>query len=293
MTHRYWYVATVWSEVVPPLRYICGLELLPVSADEPLGGLFTLAGCSGMSDRKETNVRRVAIQGEQGSNSHMAALRMLGPEIEVVPCVLSADVIAAVERGPEGGGVDGAVLPIENSLHGSVAEHYDLLLGHDLRLDRECVLPIQHNLIAAPGVQLDAIKRVISHPVALSQCRASLQALRHELPELEVQPFYDTAGSVKHVMEAGLRDTAGLAPQLAAKIFQAAVLRTGLEDHKENWTRFHLVRRAGDPRAGRGEPNKLSTAFAVELRAPGDSLYYRLESDDLGRLKNETHRQAG
>ena len=164
--------------------------------------------------------------------------------------------------------MDGAVLPIENSLHGSVAEHYDLLLEHDLRLDRESVLHIRHNLMASPGVKLGEIKRVLSHPVALSQCRASLQALRAELPGLEVQPFYDTAGSVKHVMEAGLRDTAGLAPLLAAETYGAHVLREGLEDHKENWTRFHLVRRAGDPSAADSKPDKLSAAFAVEHR-PG------------------------
>lgn len=207
---------------------------------------------------------RVAIQGERGSNSHMAALTMLGDAVEVVPCVLSADVIAELERG----GVDGAVLPIENSLHGSVAEHYDLLLEHPLRLDREGVLQIRHTLIAAPGVRLADVRRVISHPVALSQCRASLQALRTEIPWLEVLPFYDTAGSVKHVMEGGLRDTAGIAPPLAAATYGAAVLRGGLEDHTENWTRFHLVRRAADASMQTGEANKLSAAFAVEHR-PG------------------------
>ena len=209
-------------------------------------------------------VRKVAIQGERGSNSHMAALGMLGPAIKVVACVLSADVIAEVERGQ----VDGAVLPIENSLHGSVAEHYDLLLEHALRLARESVLQIRHNLIAAPGVRLEELHHVISHPVALSQCRASLQALRAEVPGLEVVPFYDTAGSVKHVMEAGLRDTAGVAPLLAAETYGATVLREGLEDHRENWTRFHLVRRTSDPLATCGEANKLSVAFAVEHR-PG------------------------
>ena len=213
----------------------------------------------------------VAIQGELGSNSHMAALAMLGQGVGVAPCTLSADAVAAVE----GGRVDAAVLPIENSLHGSVAEHYDLLLEHALRLDRESVLQIRHNLIAAPGVRLADVRRVISHPVALSQCRASLQALREELQtlrpaaaNLEVAPFYDTAGSVKHVMEAGLRDTAAVAPLLAAEAYGAHVLREGLEDHKENWTRFHLVRRAADPVDGAREPNKLSVAFAVEHR-PG------------------------
>ena len=149
-----------------------------------------------------------------------------------------------------------------------MAEHYDLLLEHPLRLDREGVLQIRHTLMAAPGVRLRDVRRVISHPVALSQCRASLQALRTEIPWLEVLPFYDTAGSVKHVMEGGLRDTAGIAPPLAAATYGAAVLRDGLEDHTENWTRFHLVRRAADASMQTGEANKLSAAFAVEHR-PG------------------------
>ena len=221
--------------------------------------------------QENKTMQQVAIQGELGSNSHMAALAMLGASVEVAPCVLSAEVIAEVQRGA----VDGAVLPIENSLHGSVAEHYDLLLEQPLRLDREIVLRVRHNLMAAPGVALSDIRRVISHPVALSQCRASLQALRTELqslrpekPGLDVLPFYDTAGSVKHVMAEALRDTAGIAPLLAAEIYGAVVLREGLEDHKENWTRFHLVRRAGDRVMADDEVNKLSVAFAVEHR-PG------------------------
>jgi prephenate dehydratase len=91
------------------------------------------------------------------------------------------------------GDVDGAVLPIENSLHGSVAEHYDLLLAQPVRIARESLLRIRHNLIARPGVSPNAIRRVISHPVALSQCRNWLAAR----PEYEVVNFYDTAGSVK------------------------------------------------------------------------------------------------
>src|SRR6195952_1434064 len=133
------------------------------------------------------DVRRVAIQGERGSNSHMAALEMLGA-VEIVPCTLSSDVIDSVITGR----ADGAVLPIENSLHGSVAEHYDLLLQHAVRIDRESLLRIRHNLIAVPGVRLEDVRHVISHPVALSQCRRFLGAF----PQARAVPFYDTAGSV-------------------------------------------------------------------------------------------------
>jgi prephenate dehydratase len=206
---------------------------------------------------------RVAIQGEFGSNSHMATVAMLGDrsDVEIVACTVSAQVLAKVVAGE----VDGAVLPIENSLHGSVAEHYDLLLELPVRIERESLLRIRHNVIAMPGVKLAEVRKVMSHPVALSQCRRFLAA--H--PEIEVVPFYDTAGSVKHLMEAGLREVAGIAPELAAKEYGAEVLVPGVEDHAENYTRFHLLRRedagGGDVVAG---ANKMSLAFAIEHR-PG------------------------
>jgi len=202
---------------------------------------------------------RIAIQGERGSNSHMAAVEMLG-EVEVVPCGVSAEVIDAVLTQR----VDAAVLPIENSLHGSVAEHYDLLLANPVRIDGESLLRIRHNLIAAPGVKLTEIRNVLSHPVALSQCRKFLG----EFKQARTVPFYDTAGSVKHLMEAGLRDTAGVAPELAAKEYGAEVLVAGIEDHAQNYTRFHLLRRDVDASAGLAAANKLTLAFAVEHR-PG------------------------
>jgi prephenate dehydratase len=212
------------------------------------------------------NVLRIAIQGERGSNSHMAALEMLQPEfnVEIVPCSVSADVIAAVVQGR----VDAAVLPIENSLHGSVAEHYDLLMEQPVRIDRESLLRIRHNLIVAPGVTLDDIKWVLSHPVALSQCRRYLTELS-ATRKANAMPFYDTAGSVKHIMAEGLRDSAGVAPELAATEYGAEVLVRGIEDHAQNFTRFHLVRRASDPReTNLPQPDKMSVAFAVEHR-PG------------------------
>src|SRR5690348_3564134 len=141
----------------------------------------------------------------------MAALEMLEdvPGIEIMPCAVSAEVFDRVIAGS----VDAAVLPIENSLHGSVAEHYDLLLTKPVRIARESLLRIRHNLIARPGVAPEDLKRVLSHPVALSQCRRWLA----DHPWLEAVNFYDTAGSVKHVMAEQLDDTAGIAPELAAR----------------------------------------------------------------------------
>jgi prephenate dehydratase len=209
------------------------------------------------------NPLRIAIQGERGSNSHMAALEMLGP-VEIVACSVSAEVVEAVVQGK----VDAAVLPIENSLHGSVAEHYDLLMEQAVRIERESLMRIRHNLIAAPGVTLDDLHSVLSHPVALSQCRRYLSELAATRKVRSI-PFYDTAGSVKHVMTDGLRDTAGVAPELAATEYGAEVLVRGIEDHAKNFTRFHLLRRAEDAHdAELQEPDKMSVAFAVEHR-PG------------------------
>lgn len=214
-----------------------------------------------------TGPQRIAIQGERGSNSHMATLEMLVAEnsaIEIIPCSVSADVIAAVISGR----VNAAVLPIENSLHGSVAEHYDLLMEQPVRIVRESLMRIRHNLIAAPGVRLEDVRRVLSHPVALNQCRRYLNDLLAKQSAMPVA-FYDTAGSVKHVVAENQRDAAGVAPELAAKEYGGEVLAYGIEDHAENYTRFHLVVREDDPATGNSqEIDKMSVAFAVEHR-PG------------------------
>lgn len=207
---------------------------------------------------------KIAIQGDLGSNSHMAALQML-PEAEIRPCISSVEVVDRLLAGE----VDGAVLPIENSLHGSVAEHNDLLLRHSLRLTRESLLRIRHNVIVRPGVPLKNVRRVLSHPVALSQCRGWLAA--H--PAIQPLPFYDTAGSVKHILETDSHTEAAIAPELAATIYGGEVLVRGIEDHRENLTRFHLIV-LDDPANAKPdlfglstpeEPiNKLSLAFAIE-----------------------------
>ncbi len=208
--------------------------------------------------------QNIAIQGELGSNSHIAARRMLDPAIPILPCRLSAEVVAAVISGA----AEGAVLPIENSLHGSVAEHYDLLLENPLRIDSEGLLRVEHNVIAAPGVGLADVRVLLSHPVALSQCRRFLAGFSQG----KAVPFFDTAGAVRHVLESESPDTAAIAPRLAAEIYGGVVLLPNVEDHAENITRFHLLRRADAPRAVapgcEDELDKLSLAFSVEHR-PG------------------------
>ena len=213
---------------------------------------------------------KVAIQGELGSFSHEAAERMLR-RCTVVPCARSAEVFERVEAGS----VDAAVIPIENTLAGTVAEHADLLVARDVFIQGEYLLRIVHNIIAAPGVELRSLRRVLSHPVALDQCR---DFFRHH-PQIEPVPFYDTAGSVKHVIANGLKDAAGIAGKQAAREYAGKILQAGIEDDKQNFTRFFLIRKCetGKRRKRTGSEyqrliphgaNKTSIAFHVK-NTPG------------------------
>jgi prephenate dehydratase len=208
---------------------------------------------------------KVAIQGEIGSFSHEAAERMLR-QCTVVRCTRSAEVFDRIE----GGSADAGVIPIENTLAGTVAEHADLLVARNVFIQAEYLLRIVHNVIAAPGVKLGAVRRVLSHPVALDQCR---DFFRHHR-QIEAVPFYDTAGSVKHVTANKLMDAAGIAGRQAAREYGGKVLAASVEDDKRNFTRFFLIRKLLGNRAGkRNEPlyhrlipagaNKTSIAFQV------------------------------
>jgi prephenate dehydratase len=177
---------------------------------------------------------KVAIQGELGSFSHEAAEKML-PRCSVVPCARSAEVFDRVVQGSVGA----AVIPIENTLAGTVAEHADLLVARNVFIQGEYFLRIVHNIIAAPVVKLSSVRRVLSHPVALDQCREFFR--RH--PRIEPVPFYDTAGSVKHVIANKLADAAGIAGSQAAREYDGKILQAGIEDDKRNFTRFFLIRK--------------------------------------------------
>lgn len=201
---------------------------------------------------------KVAIQGEPGSFSHEAALRAL-PEATICPCAVSAEVFAAVREVR----VDAAVIPIENSLAGSVLEHYDLLLAEDVAIESESLLRIRHNLIALPGTRLEEIERVYSHPVALAQCRRFLA----EHPQMEAVPFYDTAGSVKRLMEQKDAHAAGIASAQAARHYGGEILSAHIEDNPENFTRFFVIRKRGLVTVD-ADADKVSLAFMVENR-PG------------------------
>ncbi len=201
---------------------------------------------------------KIAIQGEAGSFSHEAAMNLVAGAV-IVPCSLSADAFAAVA----GGSAEAAVIPIENSLAGSVSEHFDLLLAHDVKVQRETLLRIRHNLIAISGASTGDIHRVFSHPVALAQCRRFLA----DHPQMEAFAFYDTAGSVKQLVELRDRHAAAIASEAAAHYYGAQILESGIEDNPENYTRFFLIRRTADAVTD-PEANKISLAFSVENR-PG------------------------
>jgi prephenate dehydratase len=179
---------------------------------------------------------KVAIQGERGSFSHEAAEKMLS-RCTVVPCARSAEVFDRVNAGS----VQAAVIPIENTLAGTVAEHADLLVTRNVFIQAEYLLRIVHNVIAARVVKTASLRRVLSHPVALDQCRDFFR----QHPEIEAVPFYDTAGSVKHVTANGLKDAAGIAGRQAAREYDGKILQAGIEDDKRNFTRFFLIRRLG------------------------------------------------
>jgi len=202
---------------------------------------------------------KVAIQGELGSFSHQAA-RALVPDAELVACRTSAEAFGRLEAGT----ADGIVVPIENTLAGAVSEHLDLLRDSDIAIIGEHWLRIRHNLIASPGVKLADVRRALSHPVALAQCKTFFAGN----PQIAAEPFYDTAGAVKHVIASGSSDSAGIASELAAEIYGGAVLQSGIEDSNQNFTRFLKIVRSSPKHRSDENPNKVSISFEV-LDRPG------------------------
>jgi len=177
--------------------------------------------------------KTVAFQGELGAFSHSAALKILGPLASVVACPSFRDVFEKIESGE----VESGILPIENTLHGSVHENYDRLLEYDFSISVETSIRISHQLIVRPGVNFRSIKRAFSHPVALNQCQRFFEKYR----QIEPVPYYDTAGSVKLLKEQDLRDAAAIASETAAGIYGGNILKANIEDNRQNFTRFFLL----------------------------------------------------
>jgi prephenate dehydratase len=202
----------------------------------------------------------IAFQGERGAFSEQAVRQLLGDSAQVVPCARFDDVFQALTKGK----VRGAVIPIENTLHGSVHENYDHLLKYDLPIVAETNVRIVHNLIARPGVTFSRVRRVYSHPVALAQCLDFFT----KNPGFEKVPFYDTAGSVKMIIEKGLDDAAAIASSVAAENYGARILRRSIEDDRRNFTRFFLLRRPADAVSPPLSKAKTSVVFTTR-NSPG------------------------
>jgi prephenate dehydratase len=174
----------------------------------------------------------IAYQGEPGAFSE-AASRRLAPDATLLPCKSFEDVFAAVT----GGRADYGVLPVENSIGGSIHRNYDLLVTHDLPIQAEVEVPIVHQLLALPGTSIDGLRRVYSHPQALAQCEQFLRTLSG----VEIIATYDTAGSAKMVADDQLTDAAAIASARAGEVFGLTALASSIQDFDDNITRFLVV----------------------------------------------------
>ena len=207
---------------------------------------------------------RVAFQGERGAFSEEAAVKLLGEEITLVPRpTFEAAFNAISDRA-----ADYILAPIENSLAGSVHRSFDLLVDSPLNILAEVIIPIAHNLIAAPGAKFEELAVVESHPVALAQCEQFFSA--H--PRLKRIATEDTAGSVRDVVASGDRSRGAIAGRRAAEIYGGAILREHLEDNCENYTRFLLL---SDSANSAEDADKLSLVFQLDHRPR--ALYNALE----------------
>jgi prephenate dehydratase len=230
---------------------------------------------------------KVAFQGELGAFSQIAIMQLLGPKARPVPRPWFDEVFQSLAAGE----VDAAVIPIENTLHGSVHENYDLLLKHDFVITAETSVRIVHNLIAPPGTSFAQLIKVYSHPVALNQCLDFLKRNKG----IQKEAYYDTAGSVKMIMEQRPPGTAAIASELAAKIYKGHILKRGIEDDRQNFTRFFLLQPNGAKPNARGKrPWKTSLVFTTR-NVPG-TLFHALSAlalRDLSLTKIESRPLRG
>ena len=238
-----------------------------------------------LEDKHTMVTLTVAYQGERGAFSEDAARKLLGPDIETMPCRTFEEMFDAVSSGA----ASAAAAPIENSLAGSVHKNYDLLMEHDLTITGETNLRIVHHLIAPPGVGLASVRRVHSHPVALAQCERFLRAN----PQIEVVPAYDTAGSVKMVIANNTGEDAAIAGATAAAVYGAEIIAESVEDNAKNFTRFLLLARPDRAEAIKTTSNtdqrKTSIVFRVANKPGGlfrSIAAFALRDIDLTKLES-------
>jgi len=211
---------------------------------------------------------RVAFQGERGAYSEAAASYFFKDKIDTIPHPTFYDVLESTEKSES----DYAILPIENSLEGSVGESYDLLLSTNLNVVDEIYFKIRHCLI---GFQkLEKVDTVYSHPQALGQCRKFIQSHK-----IKAVPTYDTAGSVKILLELKSENAACIASKKAAEIYKVPVIKEGIEDNTNNYTRFLVLAKKKHEKTTKG---KTSIIFSIK-HVPG-SLYSVLEKFNTNKI---------
>ena len=194
---------------------------------------------------------RIAYQGELGAYSEAAALRF-----KASADLLARESFEAVFVAVEEGAATHGILPIENTIGGTIHQNYDLLLQHELPIVGEVKLPVVHNLLVLKGTTREQLRRVYSHPQGLAQCERFLRTL----DQVDIVATYDTAGSAKMIRDGELRDTGAIASERAAEVFELSVLEAGVQDFAGNTTRFLLVARAGTPVDA---ANKTTIVFTV------------------------------
>jgi chorismate mutase/prephenate dehydratase len=205
---------------------------------------------------------KVAFQGEKGAYSESAVYKFFGASVDVKPCRDLTEAFESVDKQESKFGV----VPVENSLEGSINQTYDLFLEHDLKVYGEVIVRVSHCLLANKGTTLKQVKTVYSHPQALAQCRNFLERSGWELI-----PTYDTAGSAKMLKEKKLRDAAAIASERAAELYGLKILAREIEDNLNNYTRFFVLSKEDSPKTGN---DKTSIIFAAAHK-PG-SLYQAL-----------------
>src|SRR5262245_28156331 len=194
---------------------------------------------------------RIAYQGEPGAFSE-AASRQVAADGQLLPCKIFEDVFASVDKNQ----VDFGVLPIENSIGGSIHRNFDLLLEHNLPIVGELEVPVIHHLLALPGRTLEQVKRIYSHPQALAQCDRFLRTLTG----VEITATYDTAGSAKMIATERLEDAAAIASARAAEVFGLVPLKSSIQDYQNNTTRFLVI---GRRPLSNERPDKTTIVFTL------------------------------
>ncbi len=226
---------------------------------------------------------KAVFQGERGAFSEVATHKFLGKNVTPIAVSSFASLFDAVEKGKAKYGI----IPIENSLIGSIHQNYDLLLERNLKVIGETYLRINHCLIALKKVPVSKIQRVFSHPAALDQCRDFFDA--HET--IAPISYYDTAGAVKMLPESGLHNAAAIASPYAAEIYKMHIIRKSLEDEKTNFTRFLLLAKKEKPVKG-----KTKTSIVFSMKNEAGVLYkalsvFALRDIDLSKIESRPLRK--